>query len=69
MKKRIETRIQCMIDWLENDTCNYTKDDFKAGVNRIINAINESEFVDILTTKQANELRELVTYKTIKYFN
>ena len=68
MKKRIEVKLSCMVNWLESDMCNYTQEDFKRDVKRLQNAIHEAEFNDILTVKQAKELNELVLKYALKHF-
>lgn len=67
MNKRIDTRLKCMADWFESETINYTKEDLKRDTNRIMDAIHEAEFVDIITVKQANELTDLVVRRIGKY--
>ena len=66
MKERIEARLRCMV-WLESESINYSKKDFKKDIDRIINAIHEAEFVDIITIPQADELKALVVKYTMKY--
>jgi hypothetical protein len=68
MVKRIETRLNCMIDWLEKESIEYSREEFKKDVERMQDAINEALFIDLITDKQYSELTELVKTKSIKYF-
>ena len=68
MKKRIEVKLLCMVNWLESNVCNYTQEDFKKDVKRLQEAIHEAEYNDIITIKQANELNELVLKYALKHF-
>lgn len=68
MKKRIEVKLLCMVNWLESNVCNYTQEDFKKDVKRLQEAIHEAEFNDIITRKQTNELNALVLKYALKHF-
>ncbi len=63
MVRRIETRLNCMIDWLEKESIDYSKEEFKKDVERIQDAINEALFIDLITNIQYKELSELLITK------
>lgn len=66
MKNRIENRLNTMIEWLEKDSINYTKDDFKKELDRMLDALDETLWCEILTDKEYTTLRDMIIRKAIK---
>lgn len=51
MNNRIENRLNTMIKWLEKDSINYTKEDFKKELDRMLDAVDEALCARLLWTK------------------
>lgn len=67
MKNRIENRLNTMIEWLEKDGINYTKEDFKKELDRMLDAVDEALWCEIITDKEYTTLKDLIIRKAIKY--
>ena len=67
MKKRIEERLNTMIEWLERDAVNYTKEDFKKELQRMLDAVDEALWCEIITDKEYTALKDLIVRKVIKF--
>ena len=67
MENRIKNRLNTMIEWLEKDSINYTKEDFKKELDRMLDAINEALWCEIITDKEYATLKDLIIRKVIKY--
>ena len=67
MKNRIENRLNTMIEWLEKESVQYDKKEFKDEVNRMLEAVDEALWCEIITDKEYNILKDLIVRKSIKY--
>jgi hypothetical protein len=70
MKKRIErieNRLDKMIEWLERDNAQYSKKDFKEELDRMLEAIDEALWCEIITDEEYTTLKNMIIRKTIKY--
>lgn len=67
MEKRMENRLDAMIDWLTKDSVNYSKKDFKEDVDRMLSAADEALWCQILTDKEYDNIKAIITRKAIKY--
>lgn len=70
MKKRIErieNRLNKMIEWLERDNAQYSKKDFKEELDRILEAVDEALWCEIITDEEYTTLKNMIIRKTIKY--
>ena len=65
MRNRIENRLNTMIEWLNRDNVNYTKKDFKEEVDRMLDALDEALWCEILTDKEYNTVGDLIIKKAI----
>lgn len=67
MKNRIENRLSTMIKWLEKENTNYTKKEFKEELDRMLDAVEEALWCEIITDKEYTTLKDLIIRKAIKY--
>lgn len=67
MKNRIESRLNTMIEWLEKENINYTKKDFKEELDRMLDAVDEALWCEIINDKEYTTLKDLIIRKAIKY--
>ena len=70
MKKRIErieNRLNKMIEWLERGNEQYSKKDFKEELDRMLEAVDEALWCEIITDEEYTTLKNIIIHKTIKY--